>query len=391
VAERESRPSGKVARGAGSLYTAGHSDMLSIVAAAALLILASALVTMVEAAVFSVPLSQVHLAVDRKRRGARRLLAIKEHLQRPVAALVILNNATNILGSIYIGHRAIEVFGSQWIGLSSAVLTLLIIVFAEIIPKTLGERMALPVGLAAAPWLLLATKALLPLIWLIERLTRRFASSRDRHIASEDEIRLLASLGHTAGTISRHENELIRRAFLLNDVTAKDMMTHRLKLSYLPPEKPLEELKPQEVEQFHSRILVAAEGDLDKIEGVVYQKDILLAMAQGRTHISIGDLKHPVHFVYEASPAHRLLREFQRTHQHLFVVVDEYGGTSGVVTLEDVLEELVGEIEDEMDAREKAQGAIPIVERKPGDTARQGSRPPRAGEIEVSPVLPPQR
>ena len=364
---------------------------LFLIGAAAVLILTSGLVTMVEAAVFSVPLSRVHLAVDQKKRGARRLLQTKENLQRPVAAMVILNNGINILGSIYIGQTAATVFGSRMLGLFSAMLMLLIIVFAEIIPKTLGERFAYPVALASAPWLHLTTQLLFPLIWLIELLTRHFAGSRSGHFASEDEIRLLASLGHHAGTISRHESELIRRAFLLNDVTAKDMMTHRLQVSYLPLEKPLSELKPQDVEPLHSRILVAAEGDLDKIEGVVYQKDLLIAMAQGKTHLRVGDLKHPVHFVYEASPAHRLLREFQRTHQHLFVVVDEYGGTSGVVTLEDVIEELVGDIEDEMDAREKALALIPSVEGKAGDASRQqagrGSRP---GDLEASPAAPPR-
>ena len=364
---------------------------LFLIVAVAVLILTSGLVTMVEAAIFSVPRSKVHLAVDQTRHGARRLLQIKEHLQRPVAAMVILNNGINILGSIYIGQTAAGVFGSRILGVFSAVLTLLIIVFAEIIPKTLGERFAYPMALAAAPWLHFTTKVLLPLIWVIERLTARFVGPVRGHIASEDEIRLLASLGHHAGTISRHESELIRRAFLLNDVTAKDMMTHRLQVSYLPLEKSLAELKPQDVEPLHSRILVAVEGDLDKIEGVVYQKDLLIAMAQGKTHLRVGDLKHPVHFVYEASPAHRLLREFQRTHQHLFVVVDEYGGTSGVVTLEDVIEELVGEIEDEMDAREKARASVSPPEGKPPDAARQqAGLGPRPGDLEAWPAAPPR-
>jgi CBS domain containing-hemolysin-like protein len=354
--------------------------VLFLIGAVAVLVITSGLVTMVEAAVFSVPMSRVHLAVEQKKRGARRLLRTKEHLQRPVAAMVILNNGINILGSIYIGQAATEVFGSRWLGLFSAIFTLCVIVLAEIIPKTLGERLAYPVALATAPWLHLATQILLPLIWVIERLTRHFTGPGRSHIASEEEIRLLASLGHHAGTISRHESEIIRRAFLLNDVTAKDMMTHRLQLSHLPVEKRLSELKPHDVEQLHSRILVAAEGDLDKIEGVVYQKDLLSALAQGKSGLCVGDLKHPVHFVYEATPAHRLLREFQRTHQHLFVVVDEYGGTSGVVALEDVIEELVGDIEDEMDAREKARESRTRPERsaRPGDLEpRPAAQPPR--------------
>jgi CBS domain containing-hemolysin-like protein len=257
-----------------------------------LILFLSALVTMSEAALFSVPLSRIHLAVEQRRPGSRRLLAIKQDIQRPVSALVILNNTVNILGSVYAGKVAEHVFGSPWLGAFSGILTFLIIVFAEIIPKTIGERFAEPVALATAPWLIWMTRLLLPLIWLIERITLPLTAGRHASVTSEEEIRVLASIGHKAGTISRHESELIRRAFLLNDATAKDMMTHRLMLSYVPAEKSLSELKPEEVGQQHSRILVAVEGDLDKVNGVVYQKDILLALAEGRTDLSVGDLKH---------------------------------------------------------------------------------------------------
>lgn len=329
--------------------------MLDILLFIGVLIVVSGLVSLVEAALFSVPLSRIHMAVDRTRAGSRRLLAIKQNLQRPIGALVILNNTVNIGGSLLVGRHAEVLFGDAWIGTFTACFTFVMVVAAEIIPKTLGERFAEPVALGAAPSVLILTRVLTPVIWLIERLTLPFARSGEAHIVSEEEIRAMASLGNTAGSISRHEHELIRKVFRLNDVTAKDIMTHRLHLSHLQAKKPLAELKVEEIEKMHSRILVAADGDLDKINGVVYQRDLLLALAQGRTGLTAGDLKHPVHFVYEATPAHRLLQDFQHTHQHLFVVVDEYGGTSGVVSLEDVLEELVGEIEDEMDAREQAE------------------------------------
>jgi CBS domain containing-hemolysin-like protein len=192
------------------------------------------------------------------------------------------------------------------------------------------------------------------LIWAVEKLSLPFARRSEQQVGSEEEIRILANVGNKAGTISPQESELIRKAFLLNDVTAKDMMTHRLKVSQLPAETALSELRPQQIEELHSRILVTEGGDLDKIQGVIHQRDILLALARGQTDLTVANVKTAAHFVYEATPAHRLLRDFQRTRQHLFVVVDEYGGTSGVVSLEDVLEELVGEIEDEVDARENA-------------------------------------
>jgi CBS domain containing-hemolysin-like protein len=333
--------------------------MLPLLALIALLIFLSGLVSMCEAAIFTVPLAQVQLAVERKKKGARRLLAIKKHLQRPIGTLVILNNVVNIGGSLFVGHLAEGVFGRSWLGLFSAVFTFSFIVTAEIIPKTIGERYAASLALASAPFLSFVTGLLLPLIWLIERLTLPFAREGDAHLVSEEEIRTLANMGNKAGSISRHETEIIRNAFLLNDVTARDIMTHRLRLSFLPAEKSLTELKLEEITKLHSRILIAVEGDLDRIDGVVYQRDLLLALARNQKDLRMADLKHPIQFVYDATPGHRLLREFQRTHQHLFVVVDEYGGTSGVVSLEDVLEELVGDIEDEMDAREKAENRSP--------------------------------
>jgi CBS domain containing-hemolysin-like protein len=329
--------------------------MLSLLLFIAVLILVSGVVSLIEAALFSVSLSRIHMAVNRKKKGSRRLLSIKENLHRPIGALVILNNTLNIGGSLLVGQHAEQVFGSAWMGTFTGCFTFVMIVVAEIIPKTLGERFAEPAALGSAPFVILLTRILTPVVWLVEQLTLPFARSGKAHIVSEEEIRALASIGNTAGSISRHEHELIRKVFRLNDVTAKDIMTHRLQLSQLPADQPLADLKVDEIEKMHSRILVAADGDLDKINGVVYQRDLLLALARGRTGLTAADLKHPAHFVYEATPAHRLLREFQRTHQHLFVVVDEYGGTSGVVSLEDVLEELVGEIEDEMDAREQAE------------------------------------
>jgi CBS domain containing-hemolysin-like protein len=330
------------------------TDFASLLASMALILGLSGLVTMVEAALFSVPLGRVHMAKQRRRRGAQRLLRIKENMQRPIGTLVVLNNITNISGSVYIGRQAESAFGDEWMGLFTGLFTFVMIVLAEIIPKTIGERFALPVALWAAPMLTFLTRLLTPFIWLIERLTSHLAPAEGAHVISEEEIRVLTSLSTSAGAISSHESELIGNVFQLNDVTAREIMTHRLVLSYLPADTPLAELKVEEIDKLHSRILVAEEGDLDKVNGVVYQRDLLRFIALGQTQKTIGDVKHPVHFVFEGTPAHRLLREFQRTHQHLFVVVDEYGGTSGVVTLEDVLEELVGEIEDEIDAREKA-------------------------------------
>lgn len=331
--------------------------MLTLVLLAMALLAASGLVSMTEAAIFSVSRSEVQLALEKRRHGARRLKAIKENLSKPIAALVILNNAINIGGSIFLGRMATGVFGSAWLGAFTALFTFLVILAGEIVPKTLGEKFAGAIALRTAPALTLLTELLRPVIFAIEKVCKPLSKFPRPRPTAEDEIRALAKLGRETGTLDRHESELIRRVFLLNDVTAKDIMTHRLNLSSLPAETRLSELRPEEVERLHSRILVAEGGDLDKVDGVVHQRELLLALARGRTELTVGDLKSAIPVVYEATPGHELLRKFQQTRQHLFLVVDEYGGTSGVVSLEDVLEELVGDIEDELDAKEAEEAS----------------------------------
>ena len=313
------------------------------------LVVSSGLTSMTEAAIFSAPLSRVYLACDNESLGARRLLAIKRSMQRPVSALVILNNCLNIFGSIFVGRVAEEEFGSTWVGVFSAVLTFLEIIFREIIPKTLGERFSLGVALAAAPPLVAITRLLLPVIWVVERITRPFSSKAPPFVTSEEEIRMLARVGGDAGLITGDEKELISSAFQLNDVPAREMMTHRLELSTLDGTTRLSDIRPSEIDPTHSRILVTDDDDLDRITGVVHQRDVLRALAEGRLDLTIHDLENPVPFVHEGTHAQQLLRRFQQTRQHLFVVLDEYGGTRGVVTLEDVLEQLVGDILDETD------------------------------------------
>jgi len=324
------------------------------------LVLASGLTSMSEAALFSVPISKVYLARDENRAGGSRLVAIKESMQRPISALVILNNLINILGSVMVGYFAAkpEVLGDPYKGTFAGVLTFLIIVFSEIIPKTVGERYNLGISLAASIPLALMTVLLLPAILVIELIARPFSGKDNKEVTSEEEIRMMADMGKKAGLISGDENRLISKAFRLNDVTAREIMTHRLDLASLENDTPLAAINPSDLDMTHSRIVVTRGGDLDDITGIIYLRDLLLALAEDRTDLKVEDLMKPAHIVHDSTPAHQLLHQFQLKRQHLFVVLDEYGGTSGVVSLEDVLEELVGEIIDETDPEDEESRKI---------------------------------
>ena len=327
--------------------------MTTLVLLVLALVLASGLTSMSEAALFSVPISKVYLARDANRSGGGRLAAIKENMQRPISALVILNNLINILGSVMVGYKAAEDLGDGYKGAFAGVLTFLIIVFSEIIPKTVGERYSLGISLGAAIPLTLITWILWPAILVIEQIARPFSGKASKDVTSEEEIRMMADMGNKAGLISGDESRLISNAFRLNDVTAREIMSHRLDLASLENDTPLEEINPSDLDMTHSRFVVTRAGDLDDIAGIIYLRDLLLALAGDRTGLKVGDLKKPAHMVHDSTPAHQLLHQFQVKRQHLFVVLDEYGGTSGVVSLEDVLEELVGEIIDETDPDEE--------------------------------------
>lgn len=322
--------------------------MLMLLVTVGIVLLSSAICSGSEAALFSVRLVKVRRLAQSKRPAALALLSIRERMNRPIATIVILNNIANIVGTIVVGHIATAVLGSRWLGLVSGILTFLVILFSEIIPKTLGERYSDQIALVIARPVAGLTRILTPLIWCIEKITNPLTAGGSSFTTDEAEIQLLAKMGQEAGTIKDDEFEMIRRIFNLNDMTAADLMTPRVVMTYLKGDLTLAEAKADILNSPHSRIIIIDET-LDRVSGVALKTELLAAIIQGKLNQSILDLTHEVHFVLGRKPADQLLSIFQQARQHLAVVVDEYGGVSGVVTLEDVLEVLTGELVDETD------------------------------------------
>ncbi|MFC1801925.1 hemolysin family protein [Patescibacteria group bacterium] len=329
--------------------------MINLLLLILFIIFGSAFFSGLEAALFAVPLSRVTLLKEQKKMGALTLFKIKTEMSRPITVIVIFNNLINIIGSIFVGVLAVEVFGSVWLGTVSAVLTFLIIIFGEIIPKTIGENNAEKIGLIFAPALLSATKIFAPAIWLLEKITHRFAVARK--IVSEEELQMLSRLGHLEGSIEEDEKEIIEKVFTMNDLVAKDIMTPRTVVVALEAEKTLVELEEEIYHLPNSRLPVYSEN-IDNIVGVCHRQDLLIALGRDEKDKKIEELSHKPLFVSELIKSDKLLPLFQKQHFHMAVVTDEFGGTSGVVTLEDVLEILVGEIVDETDeCIDKREGA----------------------------------
>ncbi len=322
--------------------------MLAIVIVVIIVIMGSALCSATETALLSVSPIRVRQLAQSKKPATLALAGIRQKINRPIATIVILNNIFNIVGSVVIGTLTSRLLGEAWLGLVSAVLTFLIIIFAEIFPKTLGQRYAEPFCLTVAIPVKFLTVIFTPLVWILEQIIGPLTKGKKIPTTNEAEIKFLTNIGYQEGVIEDDEAEMILRVFQLNDLTASDLMTPRIIITYLKGELTLAECQQEIIASQHTRILVIKDS-IDNVTGVVLKDELLTTAIEGDRNQKIIDLARPVRFVPETIRADKLLKVFQETREHLAVVLDEYGGVAGVVTLEDVLEILTGEIVDETD------------------------------------------
>ncbi|MGL5832612.1 MAG: hemolysin family protein [Waterburya sp.] len=322
--------------------------MFALIIVVAVVLSGSAFCSGTEAAILSVSPIKVRQLAQSKKPAALALANIRSRMTRPIATIVILNNIFNIVGSIMIGSMTTKVLDDKWLGIVSGVLTFLIIIFGEITPKTLGQRYAEQISLFVAIPVKFLTIILTPIVWLVEKATSPLVTRQSLPTTDEAEIRFLTNIGFQEGVIEDDEAEMIQRVFQLNDLNASDLMSPRIIVTYLKGEQTLAECQAEIIKSQHTRILVINET-IDDVTGLVLKDELLTAMIEGNGDRQISTLQRPAHFVPETNRADKLLRVFQENREHLAVVLDEYGGMAGVVTLEDVLEVLTGEIVDETD------------------------------------------
>ncbi len=309
---------------------------------------ASGLCSMTEAAILSIPLVKSRILFDQKRKGSKDLLFIKENINIAIAAIVVLNNSVNIIGSIFVGRQALSIFGNEWLGIASAVITFLIIVISEVIPKTIGEHYKVSVSLASAKILRFIIWILSPLVKILIVMTNIFRSGSSVPKVTEEEIKAMLRLGRDAGTVEVDEEKLCNKVFKLNDLRAIHMMKPIDQIYALPADKKLIEVKDSILNSQYSRIAVY-EKDISNITGICQQRLLLKEIAKDNYEGKLKDFTSRPIFVTENEKADDLLNKFQAYHQHLFIVKDKQGKNIGIISMEDVLEELFGEIYDEKD------------------------------------------
>ncbi len=331
------------------LTTSGAGSVTGLVFFALVAIGFSFFCSIAEAVLLSVSPSYIATLSEKRPRAARSLEALKANIDRPLAAILSLNTIAHTVGAAGVGAQAAGIWGHQAVGWASAAMTLLILVLSEIIPKTVGAVY----WRSLAPWIARLVRwliwLLLPLVWMSELLTRLIAH-KEHVVVTREEVVAMAELSVEGGQLAQGESRILKNLFRLRSLTAEDVMTPRTVILAFSQDRMVGDVLAERSELPVSRIPIY-DGRLDHITGFVLKADILLQQAQDKPSTKLLDLKRPLKRVPVTATLSQVFDELLNDRQHIALVVDEYGGTDGLVTLEDVLETLLGaEIVDEADA-----------------------------------------
>ncbi len=323
--------------------------MVELIVAVSFAVLISGMCSLFEAVLYSVPISHVESLAEDGRKSGLILRALRRDVDRPIAAILSLNTIANTAGAAVAGAAAVAVFGQAWVGWFSAVFTMAILIFSEVIPKTAGVVYSRPLARVIARPLKVLVLVFRPFIWLTSLFTRMMAAGHQQNQVSQEELVIMTRLGMQTGVIEADEAKVIQNILSLQSKSARDIMTPRTVMLSLGGQLSANEAREKTGVLDYSRVPVY-DKDAEDVVGVMLRRDLLTAMAEDRGHVRIEELMRPVDFVVESLSLNRLLRMFVERREHLLMVVDEFGGLAGLVTLEDVLEEILGqEIVDEFD------------------------------------------
>ena len=282
--------------------------------------------------------------------SAARVLAMAEQYDKLLSTILIGNNIVNIAAASIGTILFTQMLGAErGATMSTIVLTIIVLIFGEVTPKSLAKEMPEKVATAVSPFLVLLMALMTPLTWLFtqwKKLLGHFVHSGEADTITEGELMTMVSEAENDGELTDRESELIRSAIEFDDVEVEEILTPRVDVVAVEDDIPLEELAQTFAESGYSRLPVY-HGTIDNIIGVVHEKDFYIARLKKAT--KIDELVVPTLYTTGSTQISQLLRTLREQHHHLAVVVDEYGGTEGIITLEDILEELVGEIWDEHD------------------------------------------
>ena len=301
---------------------------------------------------FILSVTHAHISIVSKDRPAlgKKLSYFKENINRPLSAILSLNTIANTVGAASIGAITLIEFGSSWVAIMSGVLTLSILIFSEIIPKTIGalywKRILIPATFAVQVLITMTY----PLVVLLELLSKWLAKEGNGDKVSREEVIAMAELGEDEGTIEESESTVIENVLMLDDIPVEEVLTPRSVIFALDKTSSVREVLDKYNDIEFSRIPVY-EKELDNIIGIVRRHVLLKSKAEDQFDVTMGELSKAIHTVEENDSVGDVLDEFVKRREHLFMVKDQFGQVAGLITLEDAIETLLGiEIVDETDS-----------------------------------------
>jgi CBS domain containing-hemolysin-like protein len=315
--------------------------MTAFIGAIAFTIGVSFICSLLEALILSTTVGEIEALKKSKPKRGRLLERLKSGIADTISTILTLNTIANTLGATLVGGLATQLFGEVWLGVVSGLMTLAILIFSEVIPKNLGVAYRVQLQPHIVYPLDFLRKALHPINYLCNLSVRFVIKDPPAEASSDEEIKLLAERGAKEGTLTTNESELITNALSLDDVKIADIMTPRTVVTAFDQESTLAELFEKHPNIPFARMPVY-DDNIDEVVGMVRRKDLLKAKANNQDDATVGSLMQEIHFIPETVSVSSALQLFLRTHQQLAMVVDEFGSIVGVVTMEDVMETILG-------------------------------------------------
>lgn len=330
-------------------------NILQIVVLIVLLLL-SAFFSSAETALTTVNKIRMRTLAEGGNKRAAKVLTVTDNSAKMISAILIGNNIVNLSASSIATALAIKLFGSMGAGIATGILTLLILIFGEISPKTLATIHADEISLTYAGIISFLMKILTPVIFLMNSLSMAFLKllrvnpNDSRLVLTENELRTIMDVGHESGVIETEEHEMINNVFDFTDAEAKEIMIPRIDMTLVSVDASYQELLDIYRETRYTRLPVYEESN-DNVIGILNVKDLLLC--EDQDNFSIRDIMRTPFFTYEHKNTAELFSQMQESSINIAIVLNEYGTTAGLITMEDLLEEIVGEIHDEYDYNEE--------------------------------------
>lgn len=324
----------------------------------------SFLCSVLEAVLLSTPMTFVSMLESEGRTGASLLKKYKQDIDKPISAILTLNTIAHTVGAAGVGAQSQEIWGDEFFALTSAVLTFLILVLSEIIPKTIGASYWRQLAIPAVRIIHTLVIITYPFVLLSEFITHFFSSNHQPMTVSREEVSAMVNVGAEEGVLATKENRMIQNLLKLDDIKARDIMTPSSVVEMAEESMTLREFYRHDAYSTYSRIPVYNEENDDFIKGYVLRQTILEKLSEDKFELRLTDIVRPVLTFQENEPVSKIWEKLLAKKEHISVIIDEYGCFRGIVTMEDVIETMLGtEIVDEKDtvtdmqelAREKWQ------------------------------------